>query len=103
MPHHLASALYKLVYGNARLRNSEELKRVEGVKAFFVNDPSRAWYEIRELSQIDRDMSGTIDYNELMALRQKEVRLGTSHKLMELFTTHPNMLKRIKHLSTLTV
>jgi heat shock protein HtpX len=103
MPHDLATALYKLVYGNARLRNSEELKRVEGVKAFFVNDPSRAWYEIRELSQIDQDMSGTINYDELMALRQKEVKLGTSHKLMELFTTHPNMLKRIKHLSTLTV
>ena len=45
----------------------------------------------------------TIDYDELMALRQKEVRLGTSQKLMELFTTHPNMLKRIKHLSTLAV
>jgi len=103
MPHDLATALYKLVYGNARLRNSEELKRVEGVKAFFVNDPSRAWYEIKELSQIDQDMSGTINYDELMALRQKEVKLGTSHKLMELFTTHPNMLKRIKHLSTLTV
>ncbi len=102
-PHDLATALYKLVYGNARARNSQELKRVEGVKAFFVNDPSRAWYEIRELSQIDQDMSGTISYNELMALRQKEVKLGTSHKLMELFTTHPNMLKRIKHLSTLTV
>jgi len=102
-PHDLATALYKLVYGNARSRNSQELKRVEGVKAFFVNDPSRAWYEIRELSQIDKDMSGTINYNELMALRQKEVKLGTSHKLMELFTTHPNMLKRIKHLSTLTV
>jgi len=103
MPHHLATALYKLAYGNARLRNSPEMKRVEGVKAFFVNDPSRAWNEIRELSQIDRDMSGTIDYDELMELRQKEVRLGTSHKLMELFTTHPNMLKRIKHLSTLAV
>lgn len=103
MPHHLATALYKLVYGNARLRNSAEMKRVEGVKAFFVNDPSRAWNEIKELSQIDRDMSGTIDYDELMELRQKEVRLGTSHKLMELFTTHPNMLKRIKHLSTLTI
>jgi heat shock protein HtpX len=102
-PHDLATALYKLVYGNARSRNSQELKRVEGVKAFFVNDPSRAWYEIRELSQIDKDMSGTINYDELMALRQKEVKLGTSHKLMELFTTHPNMLKRIKHLSTLTV
>ena len=103
MPHDLATALYKLVYGNARLRNSPEMKRVEGVKAFFVNDPSRAWNEIKELSQIDRDMSGTIDYDELMELRQKEIRLGTSHKLMELFTTHPNMLKRIKHLSTLTV
>jgi len=103
MPHHLATALYKLVYGNARMRNSKEMKRVEGIKAFFVNDPSRAWNEIRELSQIDRDMSGTIDYDELMELRQKEVRLGTSHKLMELFTTHPNMLKRIKHLSTLAV
>ena len=102
MPHHLASALYKLVYSNARMANSPEMRRVEGVKAFFVNDPSRAWSEIRELSQIDRDMSGTIDYNELLDLRQKQVRLGASHKMLELFTTHPNMLKRIKHLSSLT-
>jgi len=103
MPHHLATALYKLVYGNARFKNNQELKRVEGVRAFFLNDPARAWYEIKELSQIDRDMSGTIDYDELMAIRQKRVRLGTADKLMELFTTHPNMLKRIKHLSTLSV
>jgi heat shock protein HtpX len=48
-------------------------------------------------------MSGSIDYDELAALRQKKVRLGAADKLMELFTTHPNMLKRIKHLSTLTV
>ena len=67
------------------------------------NDPSRAWYEVRELSQIDQDMSGTIDYNELLELRSKQVRLTTSDKMMELFTTHPNMLKRIKHLSSLVV
>lgn len=103
MPHQLASALYKLVYGNARLRGSEELKRVEGVKAFFLNDPSRAWNEIRELSQVDRDMSGTIDYDELMELRQKKVRLRRSEKMMELFSSHPNALKRVKHLSTLVV
>jgi len=89
--------------GILNLLNKEELKRVEGVRAFFLNDPARSWREVRELSQIDRDMSGTIDYDELMELRQKEVRLGTGDKLMELFTTHPNMLKRIKHLSTLTV
>ncbi len=100
-PQHMATALYKLAYGNARQRGSQELKRVEGVRAFFVNDPARAWNEVRELSQLDRDMSGTIDANELLDLRQKDVRLGASDKMMELFTTHPNMLKRIKHLSSL--
>jgi heat shock protein HtpX len=103
MPNQMATALYKLVYGNARFKGREELKRVEGVKAFFVNDPSQAWYELRELSQIDRDMSGTISYDELAELRQKRVRLGFGDKLMELFTTHPNMLNRIKHLSNLIV
>ncbi len=102
-PHHLATALYKLAYGDARYRNSKDLKRVEGVKAFFVNDPSRAWYEINELKQVDSDMSGTIDFDELLELREKKVRLRTGDKMMEFFTTHPNMLKRIKHLSTLAV
>jgi Zn-dependent protease with chaperone function len=37
-----------------------------------------------------------------MALRKKTVRVSTGDKLMELFTTHPNMLKRTKHLSTLS-
>ncbi len=101
-PHHMATALYKLVHGNAAFKNSPELKQAEKVRAFFVNDPARAWREVKELAQIDQDMSGTIDQGELMDLRQKEVRLGTADKMMELFTTHPNMLKRIKHLSTLS-
>ena len=100
-PQYLASALYKLVYSNARSKNKAELKQVQGVRAFFLNDPARAWREVRELSQIDRDMSGTISQDELMDLHQKEVRLGVGDRLLELLTTHPNMLKRIKHLSTL--
>jgi heat shock protein HtpX len=47
-------------------------------------------------------MSGTIDSDELMALRSKKVRISTKDKLMEIFSTHPNMLKRIKNLSSLT-
>jgi heat shock protein HtpX len=100
-PHFLATAFYKLVYGSARTRGGEDLKRVEGVKAFFVNDPSRAQTELRELSEIDRDMSGTIDSDELADLRHKTVNLSRGEKMMELFTTHPNMLKRIKHLASL--
>lgn len=99
-PRHMATALYKLAIGNARVPK-ESLKRVEGLKAFFVNDPSRAMSEIRELKEIDADMSGTIDYEELLALRSKTVRIRTADKLMELMSTHPNMLKRIKHLSSL--
>jgi len=99
-PQHLASALYKLVYGSARVPR-ETLRAVEGYKAFFASDPSRAMRELRDLRQVDQDMSGAIDQAELMALRAKEVRLGFSEKLMEGMSTHPNMVKRIKHLSGL--
>lgn len=104
-PHHLASALYKLAFSSARLQRDpqaqEELRRVAGLKAFFLNDISRGWNEVRELKEIDRDMSGTIDQNELLALRTKQPKLSGAEKMMEIFTTHPNMLKRIKRLSTL--
>ncbi|MFA5888226.1 MAG: zinc metalloprotease HtpX [Candidatus Nanoarchaeia archaeon] len=99
-PHELASALYKLVYGSAKA-SKEELKHVEGCRAFFANDPARAELDIKELKAIDSDMSGTIDRHELSAIRGKNVVLGRGQKVMELFTTHPNMLKRIKHLSSL--
>ncbi|MFQ5801204.1 MAG: peptidase, partial [Candidatus Hydrothermarchaeales archaeon] len=79
----------------------DTLKQMEGQKAFFLNDPSRARNELNELKQIDTDMSGTIDLDELLAVRSKKVKLETGDKLMELLSTHPNMLKRIKHLSTL--
>jgi heat shock protein HtpX len=104
-PHHLASALYKLVYGSAQVRRSargeEELRRVEGLRAFFLNDVGRAWDEIQELRAIDRDFSGTVDQNELLALRTKRVKIDRGEKIAELLTTHPNMLKRIKRLATL--
>jgi heat shock protein HtpX len=99
-PHHLASALYKLVYGSARVPK-DSLKQVEGMKAFFANDPSLAGNDLRELSQIDLDRSGTIDRNELMMLRNKPVKIKTTDKIMEILSTHPNMLKRIQRLSTL--
>ena len=97
-PASLASALYKLVYGSARM-DRESLKETEGLKAFFVNDPSRALSEIRELAQLDRDKSGTIDSSELAQLRTKSVRLSFGDRLLEALSTHPNMLKRIKQLS----
>jgi heat shock protein HtpX len=97
-PAALASSLYKLVYGSARM-GPESLKESEGLKAFFLNDPSRARKEIRELSQLDLDKSGTIDQRELESLKNKDIRLGFGDRMMEVLSTHPNMLKRIKRLS----
>ena len=97
-PSCLASGLYKLVYGSARMEKNV-LKESEGFKAFFANDPSRARTELAELKQLDLDKSGNIDSHELQMLRNKTVRLGFGDKLLELLSTHPNMLKRIKELS----
>ncbi len=99
-PHQLASALYKLTYGTAKT-SKVELQRVEGIKAFFVNDPTKATGDFNEITEVDRDMNGIIDRNELEAVRRGEVRVGASASVMELMSTHPNMLKRIKHLSKL--
>ncbi|TBR18133.1 peptidase, partial [bacterium] len=57
-PSSLASSLYKLAYGAARM-DKEDLKEVEGLKAFFATDPSRALKEIRDLKTLDMDNSGT--------------------------------------------
>lgn len=100
-PHDMASALYKLVYGSAKTPK-EVLHQCEGYKAFFASDPSMAYKEIKELRQLDADLSGTIDQDELEAIRAGKVKVSIADKLMEVFSTHPNMLKRIQHLSELT-
>ena len=98
-PQYLATALYKLSQASVRPRVKEEMKKAESVKAFFISDPSRAAMEVREVTQIDRARDGIIGYDDLLDLRQKQVRIGFGSTLAELFMTHPNMVKRIKHLS----
>ncbi|MDR2967480.1 MAG: M48 family metalloprotease [Methanobacteriaceae archaeon] len=97
-PEKLASALYKLVYDSATA-NKEEVKNIQGIKAFCLNDVSVAANEINELSQLDIDHDGEISASELSQLKYKKVNIKTSDKLMELISTHPNMLKRIERLA----
>lgn len=99
-PHYLASALYKLVLGSAKA-SPLQIKQIEGMKAFFANDVSRAHVEIQEISQLDLDKSGHIDASELAEMKNKTIKLRALDKMMEVMSTHPNMLKRIKALSAL--
>jgi heat shock protein HtpX len=99
-PHWMASALYKLVYGSANAP-PEALRAAAGFKAFFASDPSRARKEVWTLAQLDLDRSGTIDPHELEALRTSRVRPGFGASAVEILSTHPNMLKRVKRLADL--
>ncbi len=75
------------------------MKEAEGLKAFFANDPSRAMDEIKELKQLDLDKNGTIDAHELELMQVKSIKLNFGDRLLEVLSTHPNMLKRIRQLS----
>lgn len=99
-PKHLASALYKLVYGAAKAPN-DQIKEMSQSRAFFLNDIKDTNRDIRSLRQLDLDNDGTISDDELKYIRDSNVEIKTSEKLMELWSTHPNMLKRIKRLSKL--
>jgi len=100
-PDKLASALYKLVYGASKAPE-EEVKDIEAGRAFFLNDISNAKSDIVELSELDVDNDGTISASELSQLKHKNIKIKTSKKISELFSTHPDMLKRIKRLSEYT-
>ncbi|MDD2643544.1 MAG: zinc metalloprotease HtpX [Methanobacteriaceae archaeon] len=97
-PQYLASALYKLVYGAAQC-NPQEIKDVEGSKAFFLNDVSNTQRDISEFSQVDFNRDGILGADELEKLQTENVKISTGSKIMELFSTHPDMLKRVKRLS----
>ncbi|RBQ23525.1 Protease HtpX [Candidatus Methanobinarius endosymbioticus] len=97
-PEKLASALYKIVYGVSNAPK-EEVKDIEGVKPFFLNDVGNATEDLRELSQLYLDQDGEISANDLAQLRYKKVNIRTRDKMAEIFSTHPNMLKRIERLS----
>ena len=72
---------------------------IEGTKAFFLTDISNARTEFKNLAQLDLDQDGTISADELRVLRDSKVNVSASNKLMELLSTHPDMLKRIKRLA----
>lgn len=82
--------------------DQKQVKEVEGVKTFFVNDISDASNEISDLKQIDRDMDGVISETELAELKNTKTSIGKGSRITELISTHPNMVKRIKRLVELS-
>ncbi len=96
----LASALYRISVEDARV-DRRTLKRIEGMKAFFASDPSRARKDLTDLRQADLNMDGHLDKYEVEAFA-KESRITSADRIMEMFSSHPNIVKRIKRLHAIS-
>ena len=99
-PAALVSALYKLSYGAARC-SKETIDEVNTNRAFFVNDVNNAKHDVTDFQQIDFDGDGRISDDELRRLANSEVKISGKSGIMELLSTHPDSLKRVKRLAEL--
>ena len=99
-PAALVSALYKLSYGASRC-SKETIDEVNTNRAFFVNDVNNAKNDVTDFQQIDFDGDGKITDEELKRLLNADVKISRKSGLMELFSTHPDSLKRVKRLAEL--
>ncbi|MEM2935336.1 MAG: zinc metalloprotease HtpX [Candidatus Thermoplasmatota archaeon] len=98
--HPLASALYRITINTSHIP-SVKLKSVEGVKAFFATDPSTARSDINDLRNADLNLDGHLDEYEIKHFSER-AKATTFEKIMEIFSSHPNVVDRIKRLAELS-
>jgi heat shock protein HtpX len=96
-PHELASALYKMIYGSAGAKQEKVKKEMGSMRAFFAADPVTARRDLKDLSAADLNKDGKIDEYELRAFAER-ARASRADRLMEIFSTHPNPVSRVKRL-----
>ncbi|RLF48023.1 MAG: peptidase [Thermoplasmata archaeon] len=96
-PHALASALYRITASTSVIPR-EKIKQAEGMKAFFATDPSTSKRDVVDLKQADLNLDGHIDEYEMKVFAEK-ARTTTADKLLEIFSSHPNVINRIKRLA----
>jgi heat shock protein HtpX len=96
-PHELASALYKMIYGSAGLKQEKVKKELGSMRAFFATDPVTARGDLKDLSAADLNRDGKIDAYELKIFAER-ARVSRADRLMEIFSTHPNPVSRVKRL-----
>ena len=97
-PAALVSALYKLSYGASKC-SKETIDEVNTNRAFFLNDVNNAKNDINDFRQIDFDRDGKISEEELRRLANSDIKISKANGLMELLSTHPDSLKRVKKLA----
>ncbi len=95
----LSEGLAKIAYSteNMRRRSRMNMGSVSSLKALFISDPDTAGRDIEEISRMNvyaTDRSLVESY-----LRR---RITSTDKVAEIFSTHPNMVKRLRALQELS-
>jgi heat shock protein HtpX len=99
-PASLASALYRITVSTTRIPKAK-IKQAEGMKAFFATDPSKARSDTISLQQADLNMDGHLDQYEIQQFAA-QVRTSYADRMLEFFSSHPNVIERIKRLADMS-
>lgn len=97
-PRKLSEGLAKIVSKTGRMQISRQREAVafNGFKGLFISDPDRAVEESAQISKYAPALSDQALVEEL--LRKK---VTSTARLMEIFSTHPNVTKRLRALRML--
>jgi len=92
----LSTGLAKIVNATKNMgRIKQETKNLSAFKALFITDPERANVDSVEISK----MSGADNQKLVQDIMSKK--LTTADRILEIFSTHPNIVKRLKALQEL--
>lgn len=93
-PRKLSEGLVKIAQSAQRIRRRRpETSTLASFKALFIADPDSAGRDVREISQ-----TGIFTTDQSLVERYLKRRITTTDKIAEIFSTHPNMVKRLKAL-----
>jgi len=92
----LSMGLAKIVYATKNLRTPQQQKQSLAFKSLFISDPERATADAEAMSSMG--IGGKSDLVQEI-LSQK---LTTEAKVVEAFSTHPNIIKRLRALQLLS-
>jgi heat shock protein HtpX len=95
-PRKLSQGLAKIVHESQRLKtNKPKSAQLNSFKALFISDPDRASSDSRAMSKLGVSDSKLVE--EVLARRVSGV-----DRFLELFSTHPNIVKRLRALQQLS-
>ncbi len=97
-PRKLSEGLAKIVDSTGRMKKSRrDVSGFNSFKALFISDPDRAELDSASIGQVGAHIA---DRKLVEKVIRKKV--TSFDRVMELFSTHPNIVKRLKTLQELT-